>query len=61
MSPSIKKIVTRVANRALVRSIGCPECGAKPGQKCVGVRVKERTANHQPRWDAYRDQLKTKE
>lgn len=56
MSSSIKKLVSRIANRTLVRDIACPECGAQPGQRCVGVRVERRTANHQARWDAYRDQ-----
>lgn len=57
MSNSIKKITARIANRVLVRDIACPECGAAAGTKCQGVRH-PRTANHQARWDAYRNPMK---
>lgn len=55
MTKSIKQIVSRIANRVLVRNVACPECGATPGTNCQGVRH-PRTANHQSRWDAYREQ-----
>jgi hypothetical protein len=51
-SPAAK----RIAQRQMVRSVPCPKCGAKAGQKCIGVRVKARAASHQERWDAYREQ-----
>lgn len=51
----------RIVQRLLVRSIACPKCGAVAGQKCIGVRVKARSASHQERWDAYREQEQTKE
>lgn len=41
--------------RIKVRSMPCPYCGAAPGAKCTGVRGQKRTANHQERWDLYRE------
>lgn len=50
----------RIAQRQLVRSVACPKCGAAPGQKCIGVRVKKRAASHVERWGAYKEQAKGK-
>lgn len=35
--------------RSVVRTVGCPSCGAGPGQRCIGARGKPREANHAER------------
>lgn len=44
--------------RRQVRAVACPRCGAIAFQKCIGVRVKQRSASHQERWTAFRDRSK---
>lgn len=41
--------------RPAVRSLPCPECGAQPHHKCVGVNGKERSSCHNGRWATYRE------
>lgn len=34
--------------------VPCPECGAKPGEKCIAARGKERLSNHMGRVNAFK-------
>lgn len=38
--------------RMAVREVECPECEAKAGDRCRGVRGRERSANHRERMAA---------
>lgn len=37
---------SRILPRSTVRRVPCTECGAKPGEPCVGARGKVRISNH---------------
>ena len=50
--PDPLRNTVKAARRAV-----CPECGASPGQKCIGAREQARTGCHRGRWNAYRDLL----
>lgn len=39
--------------RQRCRTVACPRCGALPGAKCFGVRMKRRSASHVERWQAF--------
>lgn len=41
-------------SREEVRTVPCPECGARPDEKCIGARGKERLSNHMGRVNAYK-------
>ena len=43
----------RYPSRTEVRTVPCPTCGARPGQKCIGAREKVRESNHQERVTAH--------
>lgn len=42
-------------SRSAARRAYCPECNAKPGEKCIGHLGKKRSSCHQERWNVYRD------
>lgn len=52
MSNSVKKLVSRIAEKTMIRDTVCPRCGALRGLRCAGG------ASHQARWGAYKDQQK---
>lgn len=45
--------VTLIFKRHGVRSVACPECGARPGHYCVRVNGGKRYANHKGRCWVY--------
>lgn len=47
--------LVRIA-KSFVRSVPCPECGARPGAHCTGERGDFRTRNHEARVEAARGQ-----
>jgi hypothetical protein len=45
----------RTYGREEVRRVGCPSCGAAPGENCQGTRGRVRVANHVERYRVRKD------
>jgi hypothetical protein len=45
-------VTERKISRTAARSVACPACAAEPGERCRGVRGREREANHRERVQA---------